>query len=76
MQNKGEVRAVGVRNAARQVRALRACVTEMLTHAHTLSVTAAQIHADKGHKETDKSVCAHSKNSTQGVALFVKLLKS
>lgn len=40
MGNKREVRAGEVRNANRQVRALRARVTETLTHAHSLSVTA------------------------------------
>lgn len=67
MQNKRKVRTVGVRNAARQVRTLQACVTETLTHAHTLPVPDAQIHADKGHKKhTDKSVRAHTKNSGSG----------
>lgn len=50
-------------------------VTETLTHAHTLPVTAAQIHADKGHKKAQINVFVHTQR-TQGVALFVKLLKS
>lgn len=64
-ENKREVRAVKVRNATCQVRALRACVTETL--AHTLSLSATQIHINKNHIKVHISLSIASKKLGSGV---------
>lgn len=74
-ENKREVRAVEVRNATRQVRALQACVTETLSHTHTpFSVTAVQILSHKDHTKAPRYLFLRTLTYKEvwGAVLFVK----
>lgn len=78
MENKRKVRAVEVRNATRQVRPLRARVTDSHTCTHPQSVTATQIRIQRSHKSADIFFLSQYPRvqRSRGAALYVKQLKS